>query len=124
MAIHSICTTKARLFAIPVAISIVLFILVGVKGLSLGLAQDGDSYLVFRNVDRIVVGGEYIRSRTFGFPLYEIPVSYIVHYLGLECANIYSLLLALGTLFVVRKIVHGSPNYYIMFPTVILSPLL
>lgn len=55
-----------------------------------GFAEDPDAYLVFQNALEFPEEG-YERSRTWGFPSYEILVYPMIHYLGVSYAKLYSL---------------------------------
>jgi hypothetical protein len=64
-----------------------------------GIAEDSDGYRVLRGAAGWAAKG-YQKSRTWGFPSYELVIYPIVHYLGLFYAKLYAMLCyALAALF-------------------------
>ena len=57
-----------------------------------GYGSDGDAWLVAANAQRMWAQGEYIASRTTGFPLFEIAVTPAVHFGGWYLSNLVALI--------------------------------
>lgn len=77
------------------AVSVLCLIVVGVYGASLGLAADSDSRVIVVAAERIL-SGEYVPSRSYGFPLYEgLVAAAFAAGLGVFYLNLISLLAAL-----------------------------
>ncbi len=64
----------------------------------LGFGADIDAWLVAEGADRMLAEGHYVRSRSTGFPLYEIGIIPFVHLGGFVLSNLVSLLAALALL--------------------------
>jgi len=58
--------------------------------LTLGFGSDADAWTVARTGERIWESGTYIRSRTSGFPLYELVLAPLVHIGGSVATNALS----------------------------------
>ena len=89
---------------------LLVFIIIVFRGVFLGLGEDPDSYEIIKNISSIV-DGDYARSRTSGFPLYEIVVSFIAYFLGIVWANLFSLLTTVISIFIFHKLTFKENNY-------------
>lgn len=77
----------------------ILLLLYGLVASAYGLSSDSDSALLQRAAQAWLDGGEYMRSRTSGFPLYEALLALVLaSHWPLYLINLLSLAMALGVL--------------------------
>lgn len=69
-----------------------LWLTITVPLIFLGYGVDEDAWRVAKVAAKIWTEGEYLWSRTTGFPLFEISVSPLVHYGKWYLSNTYSLI--------------------------------
>lgn len=103
-------------------ISFSLFTIIGIYGINLGLGEDPDSEQIHL-ISESVVNGHIVGSRNFGFPFYEIPASYLIQKFSIITANVFTLITSLISLCLVYFLLRNSPNFHIIFPSIVLSPL-
>jgi hypothetical protein len=63
---------------------------------TLGFGSDGDAWRVCRAAERMWLTGEYVKSRTTGFPLLEILSTPAIHYGGWYLSNLIAFMFGLG----------------------------
>jgi hypothetical protein len=68
-----------------------------------GFSQDPDSYSVVSHARQLPEIG-YIRSRTWGFPLYELIIYPLIAYLGITAGKAYSFVFCLANVYIFYKI--------------------
>jgi hypothetical protein len=68
-------------------------------GVSFPIGEHNDSHTILRNSVAAILEGHYQRSRSLGVPLYEAMAAACVKIGGLLLANLYSLALAIGSVF-------------------------
>jgi len=103
-------------------VTLLIFISATTPHLSGGFGVLCDSEAIYE-VHRDILEGNYIPSRSVGFPLYEIPVAHVLDAFGLVGANAYSLAMTLAFLGVVYMMLRGKPNGMVLFPALALYPL-
>jgi len=84
--------------ATPALCCVVLLVL-ALHAVTIPIGEHNDSRTIL-DVVPTILGGHYQRSRSFGVPLYEVIVSGLVWLGGTLLANLYSLALAIGSVFV------------------------
>jgi len=75
------------------------FLAYGLSASTWGLSSDNDAELLMSASQHLAASGEYVRSRTSGFPLYEyLAAGFIAAGLGVQALNLLSFLMALAAL--------------------------
>lgn len=75
------------------------FVAYGLSASTWGLSSDNDAELLMQASQHLAASGEYVRSRTSGFPLYEyLAAAFITAGLGVQALNLFSFLMALAAL--------------------------
>ena len=75
---------------------------------TLGPGSDVDAWTVARTAERIWESATYIRSRTSGFPLYEIAIAPAMHLGGTVATNVFSLVCGLVCIGLWLRLVRGG----------------
>lgn len=109
--------------SIFLVVAFTAFLAIAGYGTLLGPGEDRDSYLVLRNAP-LVAQGHYEPSRSWGYPLYEIPVSHLVAAWGPAAANVYSLALGMASLALAWRLVRGSRHARLLFTALAFHPLM
>jgi len=74
-----------------IAVVLVVWTLLTLPLVTLGPGSDVDAWTVARTGERIWASGTYIRSRTSGFPLYELALAPLTRVGGTVATNVFSL---------------------------------
>src|SRR6516225_7806358 len=82
------------------ALLLVVVIGLGVRGVPLGWGYDLDSRAIFEASVPAILQGSYVPGRSYGNPLYEYVAAGLYAAGGISLANIYSLILAIGSIFI------------------------
>lgn len=90
----------------PEFLPYVIIAFAAIPGLSLGYAHDLDSYGVHL-AGQAIQQGEYVRSRTSGFPLYEAVVAFGDAVGGIVFINLLSLGFVLGSVLYAHRLAHS-----------------
>ncbi len=83
---------------LTIAILFALWLLAVIPLAQLGYGSDYDSWRVAQAAERIWQSGHYIRSRSTGFPLFEIGVAPLVHLGGYHLSNLLAAVSGLALL--------------------------
>jgi len=81
----------------------------------LGYGNEGDSWLNAIAAERIWQVGEYIRSRSVGFPLYELMISPLVHYGGWYLSNLLSVISGISCIIALFYLSDQGELYHPLF---------
>jgi hypothetical protein len=108
------------------ALCFLLLLVAGIAGSGLSLAEREDSRNIFDTFPSIL-SGHYQRSRTSGFPLYELTSAWIYYYFGLRTVNlislVYMLFFATGIIRVIQHTIKDPVRQSFAAVAVILNPI-
>lgn len=106
-----------------IVIALLVWATVGVYSATLGLALDEDSATIVVAAEEMGEQRHYVRSRTVGFPFYEIPVGFFIRQAGVLGGNIYSMVFACAALVILWRLTEGVALRGVVFASVVISPL-
>jgi len=99
------------------------FVAYGLSASTWGLSSDNDAELLMHASQHLAASGEYVRSRTSGFPLYECLVAaFIAAGLGVQALNLLSFLMAMAALALAGSMMgRSSPARSALAPVLLLT---
>src|SRR6266700_6531075 len=92
-------TLLEAIASVAPAICCVVLLAQALHGVTLPLGEHNDSREILQNSVAAILKGHYQRSRSLGVPLYEAIAAACVGIGGTLLANLYSLALAIGSVF-------------------------
>ena len=97
----------------------------GMHGVRLGWGHDANSRSIFERSIPAILQGSYLSGRSFGNPLYEYLAAHLYTIGGTTLVNIYSLILAIGSVFIFHGLLNQTDPLHRIFALIgfALSPL-
>jgi hypothetical protein len=106
---------QRRLRVTLVSLLVMAVVGLGEHGVRLGIGHDLDSRAIFETSIPAILRGSYAIGRSYGNPLYEFIAAWLYAAGGIIIINVYSLVLAVGSIFIFDQLLKGTNGLHHIF---------